>query len=95
LILRKVLEYISEKGYIKSDEIVQELDISKGLVEHIIQELKKKEYLKVIAPIDEESACTLCPRRAGCHIKENIIECYVLTMKGKRLLTHSNENKTE
>lgn len=87
MILKKVLKCIYEKGYIKVDEISQELHISKGLVEHIVQELKGKEYLKVVIPMGEKAYCIFCPLRSTCHIKTaGVIKSYRLTEKGKKLL---------
>lgn len=95
MILKKALEYISEKGYIKVDEISQELGIPKGLAEHVIQELKEKEYLRVTAPINEESAWSFCLHRVSCHVETaKVIKFYVLTEKGKGLLA-PNENKNK
>ncbi|MGC8999296.1 MAG: DeoR family transcriptional regulator [Candidatus Bathyarchaeia archaeon] len=48
--MKKMLEYISEKGYIKVDEISQLFDVPKSFVEHIIQELTRKSTLKCLIP---------------------------------------------
>jgi len=56
------------------------------LVEQIIQELKNKDYLKIVTPL-EEAYCSFCPLRSKCHIKTaGIVRSYVLTEKAKRLL---------
>lgn len=87
LILKKVLEYICDKGRIKVDEISQELGIPKGLVEHIAQELKGKEYLKAVTPSGEEGSCSFCPLRFTYQIKTaGGVKSYMLTEKGKKLL---------
>jgi len=81
-----VLENIYRKGYLKIDEISRELGIPKSLVEQIIQELKNKNYLKIITPL-EEAYCSLCPLRSKCHIKTaGIARCYMLTEKAKKYL---------
>lgn len=87
LILKKVLKCIYEKGCIKVDEISQESGISNSLAEHIIQELKEKEYLKVATPLGEEASCSFCPLKSGCHIKTaGVVKSYMLTEKGGKLL---------
>jgi len=81
-----VLENIYRKGYLKIDEISQELGIPKSLVEQIVQELKNKEYLKIVTPL-EEAYCSFCPLTSKCHIKTaGIARCYILTEKAKKLL---------
>jgi len=76
-----VLENIYRKGYLKIDEISQELGIPKSLVEQIIQELKNKEYLKIATSL-EEAYCSFCPLKSKCHIKTaGIIRSYILTEK--------------
>ena len=81
-----MLENIYRKGYLKIDEISRELGIPKSLVEQIIQELKNKNYLKIVTPL-EEAYCSLCPLRSKCHIKTaGIVRSYILTEKAKRLL---------
>jgi len=42
-VIKKMLENIYRKSYLKIDEISQELGIPKSLVEQIIQELKNKD----------------------------------------------------
>lgn len=87
LILKKVLECICEKGYIKVDEISQEPGISRGLVEHVVQELKDKEYLKVVTPLGEDASCSFCPLRFTCQLNTTeIVKSYMLSEKGKKLL---------
>jgi len=80
LVIREVLEHIYRKGYVKVDEISEELGIPKSLVEHVIRELKNKKYL-------EEAYCSFCPLKSKCHIKTaGVIKSYILTEKAKRLL---------
>lgn len=87
MILKKVLERLCKKGYIKVDEISQELCISKGLAEHVIQELKDKEYLKAVTLLGKEAYCSFCPLRLTCQIKTaGTAKSYILTEKGKKLL---------
>ena len=81
-----MLENIYRKGYLKIDEISQELGIPKSLVEQIIQELKNKEYLKIVIPL-KETYCSFCPLKSKCHIKTaGIVRSYILTEKAKKLL---------
>jgi len=82
------LECICKKGYIKVDDISEELSVSKGLVEHVVQELKDKGYLRVATPLGEEASCIFCPLRLTCQIKTaGVAKSYVLTNKGEKLLT--------
>ena len=85
-----MLENIYRKGYLKIDEISQELGIPKSLVEQIIQELKNKEYLKIVTPV-EETYCSFCPLKSKCHIKTaGIVRSYILTEKAKNCLKYKN-----
>ena len=87
LILKEVLKCIHEIGFIKVDEISQELSISSGLVEFAIQKLKDKEYLIPVAPLNEEVSCNFCPLKSSCNIKTaGIAKSYLLTEKGRELL---------
>jgi len=86
LVIREVLEHIYRKGYVKVDEISEELGIPKSLVEHVIRELKNKKYLEILIPL-EEAYCSFCPLKSKCHIKTaGVIKSYILTEKAKRLL---------
>lgn len=87
LILKKVLGCIYEKGYIKADEVSQELGVSRGLVEYAIQKMKDKEYLIPVASLNREASCSFCPLKSTCNIKTaGTAKSYVLTEKGKELL---------
>ena len=85
-----MLENIYRKGYLKIDEISQELGMPKSLVEQMIQELKNKEYLKIATPL-EEAAVSFCPLKSKCHIKTaGIVRSYILTEKAKNCLKYKN-----
>jgi len=87
LVLVEVLRHAYKKGYINIDEISRELEISKSLLEHIIRELKDKEYLKTATPLDEKAYCSFCPLVFKCHTKKaEVIKSYILTEKGRKLL---------
>jgi DNA-binding MarR family transcriptional regulator len=88
MFLKKMLEYISDKGYIKVDEISQQFGVSKSFVEYAIQELLRKEYIKMFSSEDEKTTCALCPFKNVCYMrKAKGIKYYVLTEKGKELLS--------
>ena len=83
-----MLEYISDKGYIKVDEISQLFGVPKSFVEHVVQELMRKEYIKMFNSEDEKITCALCfHKNACCMRKAKGIKCYVLTERGKGLLS--------
>lgn len=88
MVLKEVLKCISEKGYIKADEISEELGISKSLVEHVVQELKDKGYLRAATPLGVETSCSFCPLKFTCQIKTaGVVKSYVLTEKGKNVMS--------
>jgi len=87
VVLKEVLKCICKKRYINTAEISRELSIPKGLVEHAIQKLKGMEYLKVITPLNEETPCSFCPLKSGCHIKTaGVVKSYMLAERGRKLL---------
>jgi len=83
-----MLKYISDKGYIKVNEISQQFGVPKSFVEHAFQELLRKEYIRVLHSEDEKITCTSCLlKNAYCLRKAKGIKYYVLTEKGKGLLS--------
>jgi predicted transcriptional regulator len=92
MFLKKMLEYISDKGYIKVDEISQQFGVPKSFVEHAFQELLRKEYIKMLNSEDKKITCVLCPLKNSCYMrKTKSIKYYMFTEKGKRLLSRKNE----
>jgi DNA-binding MarR family transcriptional regulator len=92
MFLKKMLEYISDKGYVKVDEISQQFGVPKSFVEHAFQELLRKEYIRVLHSEDEKITCASCPLKNVCYIgKSKGIKYYVLTEKGKELLSRENK----
>jgi len=87
MFLKKMLEYISDKGYVKVDEISQRFGVPKSFVEHAFQELLRKEYIRMFDSEDEKITCALCPLKNACYMrKAKSIKYYALTEKGKGLL---------
>jgi DNA-binding MarR family transcriptional regulator len=91
MFLKKMLEYISDKGYIKVDEISQQFGVPKSSVEHAFQELLRKEYIRVLHSEDEKITCASCPLKNVCCRESKGIKYYVLTEKGKELLSGRNK----
>jgi DNA-binding MarR family transcriptional regulator len=62
-----MLKYISDKGYIKVDEISQQFGVPKSFVEHVFQELLRKEYIRVLHSEDEKITCASCLLKNVCY----------------------------
>lgn len=88
--ITEVLRWISEKKYVKIDEISRDLGIPSGLVELIIRELVGRKYIVSIADLSK-GACNTCPLRSICKFKVRFVKSYMLTERGKRLLERSYE----
>ena len=90
--MKKMLEYISDKGYVKVDEISQQFGVPKSFVEHAFQELLRKEYIRVLHSEDKKITCASCPlKNVCCKGESKGIKYYVLTEKGKELLSGRNK----
>jgi len=86
VVLKEVLRCICKKGYIKVNQVSQELNISSGLVQYAIEKLKADKYI-IPAMSPSESLCSICPLKSSCNMKTlGIARSYLLTEKGKELL---------
>jgi Mn-dependent DtxR family transcriptional regulator len=86
MLLEKILKYISNEGYINVDEISQQFCVPKSFVEHVIQELLRKGYIKMFNSEDEKKMCVLCPLKGACCIEKTKIKYYMLTEEGEEKL---------
>jgi len=74
------------------DEISQQFGVPKSFVEYAVQELLRKEYIKMFNSEDEKITCALCFHKNAYFLrKAKGIKYYVLTEKGKGLLSRENK----
>jgi len=82
--LREVLRLAVERGTLNSAELARALDTGVELVDVMLEELVRRDYLQAVLP-GCSAACERCPLRAAC-----LYRCrprvWMLTRKGEALL---------
>jgi hypothetical protein len=63
--LRQVLRMAVERSCLRSEEVARALDVSAELVQLMLAELVRRDYLE-IAVAGDSTACERCPLRVTC-----------------------------
>ena len=86
--LKKLLKEIKEQSGFSKSLISRNLNISLEMVEELINQLIRMDYLKEIeSSPDCEIPCGSCPYAKSCNV--NLVKMYQVSSKGNQLLEKS------
>jgi len=84
-VLEDVLREIDQHHGFSKSQISKSLDISEGMLNDLINQLIRMDYLNEIeSSIDCDTPCTSCPYAKSCNIVP--VKMYQVSHKGKNLL---------
>ena len=79
--LRSLLQLVARGEAVRSTELASALGVSTALVDPMLEDLARRDYLRWVIP-GRAAACERCPARFAC-LHSNRARVWALTAKGR------------
>ena len=86
--LQKLIKAIAEGQARSLGDLANQLDVSVGLVEQMLEDLTRQGYLR-LASMECASGCAGCPSASACNLTQPV-KTWVLTEKGHKTAESSS-----